>query len=134
MTKSLTEKWKNEELPEDCYYILTKNGHIRKDRTCFYSHTDEQCFCFTSNKDIEEVLAPVPTYEEYTELLNKSKRLEIERNTFRDSYNFMCQRYADTELKLQMAIKALKNAYTYKPTTTLKKWCEEKIKEIEDVK
>jgi len=63
MSKELTEKWKNGTLPEDCYYFLTKNGHIRKDRTCFYSHTDEQCFCFTSNKDIEEVLAPVPSYE-----------------------------------------------------------------------
>lgn len=62
MSKELTEKWKNGELPEDCYYILDKNGHIRKDRTCFYSHTEEQCFCFTSNNDIEEVLSAVPDY------------------------------------------------------------------------
>lgn len=64
MTKTLTEQWREGTLPEDCYYILTKNGHIKKDRTCFYSHTDEQCFCFISNNDIEEVLAPVPNYNE----------------------------------------------------------------------
>lgn len=76
MTKTLTEQWKSGKLPEDCYYILTKNGHIKKERTCFYSHTDEQCFCFTSNNDIEEVIAPVPSYEEYCNLVfqvNKPK-------------------------------------------------------------
>lgn len=73
MTKTLTEQWREGTLPEDCYYILTKNGHIRKDRTCFYSHTDEQCFCFTSNRDIEEVLAPVPSYDEYKRLQKQLK-------------------------------------------------------------
>ena len=76
MTKTLTEQWREGTLPEDCYYILDKNGHIRKDRTCFYSHTDEQCFCFTSNKDIEEVLAPVPSYDDCNELKQDNKYLK----------------------------------------------------------
>ena len=78
MSKELTEKWKNSELPEDCYYILDKNGHIRKERTCYYSHTEEQCFCFMSNKDIEEVIEPVPSYDEYKELTQKVGRLELD--------------------------------------------------------
>ena len=73
MTKTLTEQWREGTLPEDCYYILTKNGHIRKDRTCFYSHTDEQCFCFTSNKDIQEVLAPVPSYDKWKQMIDGDK-------------------------------------------------------------
>ena len=78
MTKTLTEQWREGTLPEDCYYILTKNGHIRKDRTCYYSYTEEQCFCFTSNKDIEEVISAVPSYDEIKRLqeqLNEANEL-----------------------------------------------------------
>lgn len=76
MSKELTEQWREGTLPEDCYYILTKNGHVRKDRTRFCSHTDEQCFCFTLNREIEEVLAPVPDYDECEELIRKSDKLD----------------------------------------------------------
>ena len=34
MAKSLTEQWREGTLPEDCYYILTKNGHIKKAYVC----------------------------------------------------------------------------------------------------
>ena len=62
MKKTLTEQWREGILPEGCYYILDKNGRVKTERTCYYSHTEEQCFCFTSNKDIEEILTPVPDY------------------------------------------------------------------------
>lgn len=103
MTKSLTEKWKNGELTEDCYYILTKNGHIRKDRTCFYSHTDEQCFCFTSNKDIKEVLAPVPTYEEYQKLKEQLKEANEVIKHYANDENW-CDYYDDDDEKMTKAI------------------------------
>lgn len=93
MTKTLTEQWREGTLPEDCYYILTKNGHIRKERTCFYSHTDEQCFCFTSNKDIEEVLSLVPDYDEYIKPIKKAeqleKKIEIATKALKDCCNDM---------------------------------------------
>lgn len=76
MTKKLTKQWREGTLPEGCYYILDKNGHVKTERTCFYSYTDEQCFCFTSNKDIEEVIAPVPSHDEYKQLVSKNEQLE----------------------------------------------------------
>lgn len=94
MSKTLTEQWREGTLPGDCYYILIKNGHIRKDRTCFYSHTDEQCFCFTSNKDIQEVLEPVPSYDVVKKLQEQLKEvqqeLQIRINDNADMYAKLC--------------------------------------------
>ena len=103
MTKSLTEQWHDGKLPDDCYYILTENGHIRKDRPCFYSHTDEQCFCFTPNKDIEEVLCPVPSYEEHLGLLSDqlAKNEAVEINAELEAENKRLKE------QLAIAIKAL---------------------------
>lgn len=101
MTKTLTEQWKDGTLPDDCYYILTENGHIRKDRTCFYSHTDEQCFCFTPNKDIKEVLEPVPSYEECKKLQEQLKEANevikkyMDLGNWNDYYNKHLDMVAD---------------------------------------
>lgn len=102
MTKTLTEQWRDGTLPEGCYYILTKDGHIKKERTCFYSHTDGQCFSFTDNIDIEEVLAPVPSYDEWErakENLEKNGTWYTERS------------YKLIEKKFEIATKALKDCY-----------------------
>ena len=118
MTKTLTEQWREGTLPENCYYILTKNGHIEKDRTRFCSYTDEQCFCFTVNRDIEEVLAPVPSYDEYLYL--KTNNDHWNKEAIRISKQAigivlesdeLVQKIHILEKKLEIATKALKDCY-----------------------
>lgn len=105
MSKTLTEQWREEKLPEDCYYILTKDGHIKKERTCFYSHIDGQCFSFTDNRDIEEVLAPVPSYDEYLVLSGFKK---IEKYAIDDIVKIHTEKLGK---RLEIATKALKYCY-----------------------
>ena len=59
-----------------------------------------------NDSDKIECLAPVPSYDEYQKL----------------------------QKKLEIATKALKEAHKFPSTTTLKKWCEERLKEMEGVK
>ena len=67
MTKSLTEKWKDGELPEGEYFAITTwSDEIHK----LYFEGDY--FLDTEvpldNSVIVEVLAPVPSYDEYKKL------------------------------------------------------------------
>lgn len=63
MTKTLTEQYKNKEL-SGWYYVKTKDGSINH----WLLFTDTIEF----EKDIEEVLAPVPSYDEYKRLVSNS--------------------------------------------------------------
>jgi hypothetical protein len=70
MTKTLTEKWKDGELPEGFYYVLLRDSndiYIRYLDQTKYSVYFE---CF------KEVLAPVPSYYEYEELVSKTEELQ----------------------------------------------------------
>lgn len=81
MSKELTEQWRNRTIKEGYYYVLHKSN---KKYICLILNQD-----YVANKDeIVEVLAPVPTHEEwvktgtwYTEkshnkLVKKVERLE----------------------------------------------------------
>ena len=60
MTKSLTEQWKDGELPVGTYYILDSDGQAVIDKSvCIGELWD--------NTDIKEVLAPVPNYQTWKE-------------------------------------------------------------------
>lgn len=59
---NLTEKWKKGELPEEWYYIKLIPDFEYTDDIVFYTG---ECFHFYSGEDIEQVLAPVPSYEEW---------------------------------------------------------------------
>ena len=66
MNKSLTEKWKDGELPEGTYYVMFLCG-----RYGTYEFEKLKGFGFDNDLAyIKEVLAPVPSYEEYKELLD----------------------------------------------------------------
>lgn len=72
MSKELTEKYQNKEL-SGWYYVKTNDGHI-----CHWLlFTDTIEF----EKDIKEVLAAVPSYNEYIELMemNKNQALTIHK-------------------------------------------------------
>ena len=73
MTKTLTEQWREGTLPDGAYYILVDK----------YEQNEPEIdvgVCYNSNFEwwiVKEVLEPVPTYEEYNELLRHS---ELSRN------------------------------------------------------
>lgn len=82
MTKSLTEQWENEELKDGFYFINVDFGDGDYIDIVKYSATTKY-FLRYRNDNIKEVLAPVPSYDEWQaeldsndELLNVQKRLE----------------------------------------------------------
>jgi len=114
MTKSLTEKWENGELYSGVYYCKTKSLGIKK----LYLHHKAYGGMYADtysqeehypDEDIEEILAPVPSYDEYCNLVFQANK---PRNPLSDV--MMCY---DTERekkvveplqkKLEIATKAL---------------------------
>lgn len=72
MTKTLTEQWKNGELPEGYYYIRSANNKECidiNDNWKFKSSLD--CGTRLFHKEVKEVLAPVPSYDEWQESQKK---------------------------------------------------------------
>ena len=65
MTKTLTEQWKDGELENGYYYVMVLDN--KKD--VFMLHLIHGHFEYSSSF-IKEVLASVPSYEEYRELLD----------------------------------------------------------------
>lgn len=86
---TLTEKWKKGELPEGEKYIQLRDNRI------FTAYFNGKEFREVYNSDIKEVLAPVPTYNEYLESEahcavyseeNKQLKAEIERLQFENQH------------------------------------------------
>lgn len=69
MSKELTKKWENGHLKSGYYYIKYKNGQIGIDRYNFkiYDSFTLRGFSY-ADCDIEEILAEVPTCEEFQNL------------------------------------------------------------------
>ena len=68
---TLTEKWDKGELPEGDYYIKRRNGDF------LYDNIDTSGVWRNSiDEDILEVLAPVPSYEEWQASEKYNKHLE----------------------------------------------------------
>jgi hypothetical protein len=63
----LTEKWKNGELESGYYYVIVKEEF--SNRIDFYN-SSATIWSYHSNDVINQVLAPVPSYEEW-QILNK---------------------------------------------------------------
>ena len=60
----LTEQWKAGELPSGYYYIIVKKEF--SNRIDFYN-SSATIWSYNSNDVIKQVLAPVPSYQEYLE-------------------------------------------------------------------
>ena len=75
MTKTLTEQWKDGELDEGWYYVVREwedEIHMLYFEGDYFLDTDVPL----DNDNIKEVLAPVPSYDEYIELIKKTEQLE----------------------------------------------------------
>lgn len=93
MTKTpeeLTEDWEAGKLPAGWYYLKLENGEIELQNNCIGG------FLMSCNNRVIQILAPVPTYDEYKamqEQLNKEgtwyteisyKKIKKENNQLRD--------------------------------------------------
>lgn len=83
MSKELTEKWKNRKLGGRWYYIKVL-GKIEIARLSKYNQFYHLPITngYAANKDVSEVLTPVPTYDQFvelTELVKKVDELEKEK-------------------------------------------------------
>ena len=75
MTKSLTEQWKDGELENGMFYLVVK------DEEGVYVTVDTHSRMFNvwgivRDKDIKEVLAPVPDFNHFSQLVKKVEKLE----------------------------------------------------------
>jgi hypothetical protein len=78
---TLTEKWKKGELKEGWYYIRNKAHSIKFNQMAFFMVFGEVSYWTNcKDEDVEEVLAPVPSYEEWNQLrkfLEEFNALEV---------------------------------------------------------
>lgn len=105
MTKKLTEQWREGTLPEGDYYI---KGAFDDD--IYISHLDYE---IEEDKrlPVEEVLAPVPSYDEYKELTQRVGRLELDNEVLEDVVQECNKRGLENKKlqeQLKIATKALK--------------------------
>lgn len=72
--ETLTEQWKNGELEEDFYYV--KNKSYLGVEIDYYPvlHGGIKYWSGCDDEDIEEVLAPVPFYDQFVELTEKANQ------------------------------------------------------------
>lgn len=141
MSKGLTEQWKNGELEGGHYYLLMKDGSTRIANTVYVVAEKQFYWENTSIDFIQEVLAPVPSYDEIKEMSQKIERLEFDNEALEMAHNEgkeinaeLVSKTDELEKKLKIATKALKNAHKFPSTMSLKEYCEQALKEMEGIK
>lgn len=132
MTKSLTEKWKNGELPDGHYYVqYDKCSPFIKDAYGMI----ELKRCIDSEKI--EVLAPVPSYDEYNKLRKlplKCFQLEEDNSALMVINKDMCKEIKRLQKQLEIATKALKEINKNYRFTVAQDVVYKALKEMEGVK
>ena len=114
MTKTLTEQWREGTLDSGWYYIKIYWGAGYD--IIFDNYNPTTGLFVDFGKEVKEVLAPVPSYDEYKELVRKSDKLE---KIMSDAVTKQgdCQQIVEDNLrreisqlekKLEIATKALK--------------------------
>ena len=98
----LTEQWKKGELPSGYYYIIVKKEF--SNRIDFYN-SSATIWSYNSNDVIKQVLAPVPSYEEYKrlkeverkkgKLVNVNYKIKQENQQLKDIISKMCMELVD---------------------------------------
>lgn len=75
MSKELTEQWWNGTLNGGIYYLLLRDGTTVKDKTVYIVGEKQFRWHYSSFDFVKEVLAPVPSYDEWAELQEASDGL-----------------------------------------------------------
>jgi hypothetical protein len=135
MSKELTEKWKDGTLDNGMYYVVAKD----EDGLYITRDTHDRMFNvwgILRDKDVKEVLAPVPSYNEVKEIRQKIERLEFDNEALEMVHNEgkeinaeLVSKTDKLEKKLEIATKALKEYMTF-----CRHPAEEALKEMKGVK
>lgn len=96
MSKELTDAWKAGKLNDGLYYIRLEDDTTpiaELETWCRYNideHNEltQEFFGYPKNV-ISEVLAPIPSYEQFVELTEKVKELEQEVKTLTNNYKLL---------------------------------------------
>lgn len=75
MTKTLTDKWRDGKLPNGDYYIKVR-GNLTKKEFFTYDNCINGKWAYTLDGNVIAVISPVPSYEEYKQLVSKTEQLE----------------------------------------------------------
>ena len=128
---NLTEQWKRGELESGYYYIVTKYIEF-PNRIDFYN-SSAAAWSYHSSILIEEVLAPVPSYDHFVELtekdkenlqlkqkvtsrnkkLQKYKKLKGELATLASNRNILIKRLKEENEKLKSTLNDVDYFFTY---------------------
>lgn len=102
----LTEKWKAGELEEGWYYIKYEDNHVGIAFACGGLGRDEYPFVgFEFEDDIEEVLAPVPSYDELQALKEENANL---KELLKECKEHLCHHYCQMTVgKLEKKIEEI---------------------------
>lgn len=131
MTKTLTEQWREGTLSDGEYYVKDWDGKIdwfvTKNKILW---RDENNPMYASERI--EVLAPVPSYDDYNELKQSNKYLKSGIETREKQIELL-------QKSLGIATKALKGVSLWANTgnggeMAVKRLCDKALKEMEGVK
>jgi len=86
MSKELTEKWKDGELPNGNYYTICLQGWSNSayEFPCIV-YCERNCF----SANVVEVLAPVPTYAEFMDLMSNLEYIDKYRDLYASNKQLM---------------------------------------------
>lgn len=105
MSKELTEKWRNGTLPENWYYIHLKSDWGGIDCITINYCDEDGVFEEYPDEDIKEVVAPVPSYDEYNEFMQKIHILEKQLSSISEQLkeaNDVIKKYRRFEVALKV--------------------------------
>ena len=81
MTKALTEQWREGTLDDGYYYLKMKDKEVVIDHTEYIFWAKEIRWENKDNNYIKEVLAPVPSYEDWKKLDDELKEMACKNDT-----------------------------------------------------
>lgn len=130
----LTENWKNGELEDREYYIKSNKGDTYID-ICADGN-----FMFTNYRSIEEVLAPVPSYEEWKSVCNDCNSMQetifSQDSIYCENENLLeeIEKIDEENQKLKELLKECRDVAEFAKTIVNKhKWFDEVITKIDEV-
>lgn len=103
MTKTLTEQWREGTLPQGNYYVNAKNiynGDLYKGEIDHFNG-EAHWFRFAG---VEEVLEPVPSYDEYKRL---HEQLAIATNALKEYAEIETHDWVDSQAVAKRALKEM---------------------------
>ena len=129
MTKSLTEKWKDGELKQGLYYARSTQGHKT---ISFHTNSTKHLFSPYSKyaMQTEEILAPVPSFDQFSQLVKKVELLEFDTDVLNsiseqqdEKLIAMDREMANMRKQIMQANKCIKHCSTHPCCEKyLKKW------------